>query len=189
MLRLFTYVVGVFVLIVSSSTVILGQDHEDDYVDTTTVNANFWDKVFVGGNIGAQFGRITFVDLSPNIGIYLTKNRRLSAGLGITYQYLNVNDDGTKYDTHTFGGRLFGRYIIWKGITAQAEFEMLSLECYRQYYGLQRKGIPGLLLGGGYTQSIGSRVGISFLVFYNFIESECTPYRNPVFRLGFNIGL
>lgn len=189
MLRLFTYLILSLLIGLSSWQTVNGQNDEVEYVDTSSAKPSFWDRVYLGGNIGAQFGSVTFLDLSPNMGVYLTKNRRLSAGLGITYQYLNVNDGGTKYDTHTFGGRLFGRYIIWKGITAQAEFEMLSLECYRQYYGLQRKWIPGLLLGGGYTQSIGGRAGISFLVFYNFLQSECTPYRNPVMRLGFNIGI
>ena len=187
MLRFFTYLISILTLFISTSSLSFGQESDAEYVDTTASRSSFWDKVFAGGNIGAQFGRVTFVDLSPNMGVYLTKNRRLSAGLGITYQYLSVNDGATKYDTHTFGGRVFGRYIIWKGITAQAEFEMLSLECYRQHYGLQRKWVPGILLGGGYTQTIGERIGISFLVFYNFLEIDCSPYRKPIFRLGFSM--
>ena len=189
MLRLFTYLILSFSLGLSGWQRANGQNDDIEYVDTTSANPNFWDRVFLGGNIGAQFGSVTFLDLSPNMGVYLTKNRKLSAGLGLTYQYLNVKQGATKYDTHTFGGRLFGRYIIWKGVTTQAEFEMLSLECYRQYYGLQRNGIPGLLIGVGYTQSIVRRAGISFLVFYNLLQNQCAPYRNPVMRLGFNIGI
>ena len=178
-----------FVFILGLFSIVNAQD-EPEYVDTSKANPpRFWDRVYAGGNVGAQFGRVTLINLSPNMGYYLTKNRKLSAGLGVTYQYLNVRDGSFKYDTHTYGGRVFGRYNIWRGITAQAEFEMLSLECYREFYGLQRKGLPALLLGGGYTQNIAGRAGISFLVFYNFLESDCTPYRNPIMRLGFNIGL
>ena len=163
---------------------------EGDYVDTTKAAAQrFWDRVYAGGNIGAQIGRVTFIDLSPNMGYYVTKNRKLSAGLGVTYQYLNVREGANSYDKHIYGRRVFTRYNIWRGITAQAEYEMLSLECYRRHYGLQRKGIPALLLGGGYNQSVGGRVGISFMVFYNFLENDCSPYINPIMRLGFNIGI
>lgn len=170
----------------------VGQDYrEETDQDTVPRKSRFLDRVYIGGNVGAQFGRVTFIDISPNIGFLLTKNRKLSAGVGVTYQYLNVKHQGDTYDTHTYGGRVFGRYMIWHGITVQAELEMLNLECYRPppFDGLQRRWLPAVLLGGGYTQTFGGRTGISLMVFYNFLDHECSPYSNPIFRIGFNVGI
>lgn len=168
------------------------QDYrEESKRDSTEKKPRFLDRVYVGGNIGAQFGRVTFVDISPNIGFLLTKNKKLSAGVGVTYQYLSVRQAGETYATHTYGGRLFTRYLIWQGITVQGEVEMLNLECYRPppFDGLQRRWLPAILLGAGYTQTFAGRTGVSLMIFYNFLDHECTPYTNPIFRIGFNIGI
>jgi len=49
--------------------------------------------------------------------------------------------------------------------------------------------VPGLLLGGGYSQSIGGRSGLYIMLLYDVLESTHTPYSNPVIRLGFHVGL
>ena len=127
--------------------------------------SKFRENLFVGGNFGFQFGTVTFIDISPLVGYKVFKNA--SVGIGITYQYLDWESAGGKYVTHTSGGRVFARYIIWKGIMAHAEFEMLNLDCYDQdYYRLTgelrvaRTWVPGALFGGGYYQRIGNRVGL-----------------------------
>lgn len=52
------------------------------------------DRLYYGGNFGASFGTITFVDVSPLVGAMI--NNRLSGGVGATYQYFN--------DRRFFGG-------------------------------------------------------------------------------------
>jgi hypothetical protein len=156
--------------------------------------SKFKDNFFLGGNFGFQFGSVTFIDVSPLAGYRVLKNG--AVGLGITYQYLDWETRGGSYSTHTYGGRVFARYIIWKGIMAHAEFEMLNLDCFDEdYYRLNgelrvaREWIPGALFGGGYYQRVGGRAGITALVLFNALQSDCTPYSNPVIRLGFNIGI
>ena len=156
--------------------------------------SKFRENLFVGGNFGFQFGTVTFIDISPLVGYKVFKNA--SVGIGITYQYLDWESAGGKYVTHTAGGRVFARYIIWKGIMAHAEFEMLNLDCYDQdYYRLTgelrvaRTWVPGALFGSGYYQRIGNRAGITALFLFNALQSDCTPYANPVIRIGFNIGI
>lgn len=155
---------------------------------------NFKDRLRIGGNLGLQFGNYTFVDISPLVGVVIY--RGLQAGVGVTYQYLRVADSGARFESHIYGGRVYGRYIIWKGIMAHAEFEMLNLDCYDQgLYAttgqvmLKREWVPGALVGGGYYQAIGKRFGTSILLLFNLLQSECTPYANPVFRLGFGFSL
>ncbi|TNF44384.1 MAG: hypothetical protein EP311_01250, partial [Cytophagales bacterium] len=55
------------------------------YGDSTSLK----DRMFFGGNLGLQFGTVTFIDISPLAGVMITP--RLSAGAGITYQYYDDN--------------------------------------------------------------------------------------------------
>lgn len=160
----------------------------------TTARSKLRDNLILGGNFGLQFGNVTFVDISPLAGYQVFKNAFL--GLGVTYQYLNWETRGGSYETHTYGGRVFARYIIWKGIIAQAEFEMLNLDCFDEdHYVLTnelrvaRTWVPGALFGAGYFQGVGKRSGFTALVMFNALQSHCTPYENPVIRIGFNFGI
>jgi len=156
--------------------------------------SKFRDNLILGGNFGLQFGNVTFVDISPLAGYQVFKNAFL--GLGVTYQYLNWETRGGSYETHTYGGRVFARYIIWKGIMAHAEFEMLNLDCFDEdFYVLTnelrtaRTWVPGALFGAGYFQGVGKRSGFTALILFNALQSHCTPYANPVIRIGFNFGI
>jgi hypothetical protein len=162
--------------------------------ETQKTRSTFRENLFIGGNFGFQFGSVTFVDISPLVGYRVFKD--LSLGLGITYQYLDWETRGGRFTTHTFGGRVFARYIIWKGIMAHAEFEMLNLDCFDEdHYRLSgefrvaREWVPGALFGAGYYQRLGGRAGITALILFNALQSDCTPYANPVIRIGFNLGI
>lgn len=162
--------------------------------EATRPRSKFRENFFLGGNFGFQFGTVTFVDISPLAGYRVFKNG--SVGLGVTYQYLNWETRGGSFTTHTYGGRIFARHIIWKGIMAHTEFEMLNLDCFDEdHYRLSgelriaREWIPGALFGAGYYQRLGARAGITALILFNALQSECTPYANPVIRIGFNMGI
>ena len=43
------------------------------------------DDIFLGGNVGATFGTVTLVNISPMIGYKFTD--RTIAGISLTYQY------------------------------------------------------------------------------------------------------
>ncbi len=156
--------------------------------------STFRDNLILGGNFGLQFGMVTFVDISPLAGYQVFKNAFL--GLGVTYQYLDWQTTGGRFSTHTYGGRVFGRYIIWKGIMVHAEYEMLNLDCFDEdrlntsnELQLRRKWVPGALFGGGYFQGVGKRSGFTALILFNALQNHCTPYANPVIRIGFNFGI
>jgi len=144
-----------------------------------------WDKFFVGGNLGLQFGTVTFIDISPLIGYRFTE--KFSAGTGITYRYYSYNDKTYNFSTSVYGGRVFGRYFILENLFAHTEYESLSLE----RFDLRNKRIivNSLLAGGGYRQALGERSFIELLALWNFNESVYSPYTNPIIRVGFNIGL
>ena len=147
----------------------------------------FWDKVFVGGNVGLQFGTVTFLEVSPLIGYHITD--KISAGFGVTYQYYQYQDKITNFQTNVYGARVFGRYMITDNFFAYGEYEYLNLEAFDFYPIRMRVDVESLLGGGGYMQRIGSNSAMVVMLLYNFTETIYTPYQNPIIRIGFNIGL
>ena len=146
---------------------------------------NFLDKVFIGGNLGFQFGTETVADISPLVGYKITD--KISAGIGITYQYYHYKDQYYDFETNVYGGRVFGRYNFTDYLFGHVEFEYLNLEAFDFYR--RRVDVESLLAGGGYTQHLGPRSGIVAMILYNFTESAYTPYQNPIIRIGFVVGL
>lgn len=149
------------------------------------VKKNFKDNIFVGGNVGLQFGTVTFVDVSPLVGYKFTE--KISAGIGATYQYYRYRDKYYDFETNVYGGRVFARYNFTDYLFGHAEYEYLNLEAFDFYR--RRVDVGSLMAGAGYIQRISDRSGIVAMVLYNFTESAYTPYQNPIFRVGFVVGL
>jgi hypothetical protein len=147
---------------------------------------NFWNKVFVGGNVGFQFGTITFAEVSPLIGYRFTE--KIHAGIGATYQYYHYKDQYYDLETNVYGGRLFGRYFFTDYLFAHVEYEYLNLEAF-DFIPRRRVDVSSVMAGGGYLQKFAQNSGIYIMLLYNFTESAYTPYANPIIRIGLNIGL
>ena len=146
---------------------------------------SFWSKVYFGGNVGLQFGTSTFLAISPLIGYKITP--KLSAGIGLTYQYYHYKDKFYNIETNVYGGRLFGRYMFTENLFGHVEYEYLNLEAF-DFYPSRRVDVGSLLGGGGYIQRFSKNVALVAMVLYNFTPSAYTPYQNPVIRIGVNIG-
>ena len=152
------------------------------------VQRSFKDRLYFGGNMGLQFGSQTVIGINPIIGYRVTD--KFSAGVGVKYQYYRLKDPYFTYETNTYGGSIFGRYDILNGIFAYSEYEMLNLEVYDQrLMALRRRDITSWFVGGGYSQPLGSRSSVFLMILYNLTESSYTPYSNPLFRMGFGIGI
>jgi hypothetical protein len=145
---------------------------------------NFKDRLFTGGNIGLQFGTVTFIDVSPLIGYRITD--KISAGVGATYQYYRYKDRFYDFSTNVYGGRVFGRYFFTEYLFGHAEYEYLNLEAFDFFR--RRVDVNSVLVGAGYFQRFSENSGVTAMLLYNFTEDRYTPYINPIFRIGFNIG-
>ncbi|WP_186754579.1 hypothetical protein [Echinicola salinicaeni] len=145
------------------------------------------ERLYFGGNFGLQFGSITYVDVSPLVGVMITD--RYSAGVGITYQYLKYRDFSES--SNVYGGRIFNRYNVLPNVFAQAEFESLNVEAFRKNLNgdivSSREWEPGLFLGGGYFIPFGRRGGMNFTLLYNVLyDNQNLLYNEPyVIRAGF----
>ena len=149
------------------------------------------DRLFAGGDIGLQFGTITYVYLAPILGYKVTE--KFSMGGGPSYSYLKDNSNlfGTgSYTSSDYGGRVFGQYQVIPSAIAYAEYSLINSDVldditYRQ----KRANIESLLIGGGYTQSAGGNASINLMVLFDVIQDRYSYYQNPIIRIGFNIGL
>lgn len=152
-------------------------------------------RLFTGGNLGLQFGTYTVIDVSPVIGYFITD--KVSLGTGVTYQYYSYKDKvypAYDFKTNIYGVKLFSRFYIIPSVFAHAEYEALNLEtAYFDPSHLRhlsdRFWVHSVLLGGGYRQAIGEYSSINIMLLYNINETVDSPYRNPIIRMGFDIGL
>jgi hypothetical protein len=187
------YLLLITLLITNISEVFSQENKTDEYAkDYKNQNTGNWtNRIFTGGNLGLQFGTATFIDVSPLIGYRLTNN--LAAGIGFTYQYIHYSDQGFKISSDTYGGRIFARYYFQENIFAHIEYESLFLEPiyidYSGYYKTKRTNVESYLVGGGYRQAVGGRTSLNLLILWNLNETQFSPYTNPIFRIGFGIGL
>lgn len=166
------------------------------------MSSKFADRVFFGGNFGLQFGDLTLIDVSPMVGYRFTE--KIAAGVSISYKYYDYkvyNPFSNSYSdmkSNIYGTSLFGRYYFVENLFAHAEYEYLiySYDGYRLNtvgggYTKSKETVdfPGLFLGGGYRQPIGGRTSFTITILYNVMESQYSPYSNPIIRAGVNVGL
>lgn len=148
------------------------------------------DRIFVGGNLGLQFGTITNIEVSPLVGYRF--NNKFSAGLGLTYIYFKQEIPGFEdFESNIYGYRFFTRYNIQQQFYATAEYENLSLEFLNSTdLSIRREWVPGAFIGGGYFQPLGRRAGLNLSVLYNVLfDDQKSPYNSPwVFRVGITAG-
>src|SRR5687768_12934957 len=78
------------------------QQSDEETEETGTQDSSKWrnfvKKLTFGGNFGAQFGQVTFVDVSPLVGYRATD--KLTVGIGGTYNFLDfryTDQYGMKY--------------------------------------------------------------------------------------------
>ena len=154
---------------------------------------DFWEKVYFGGNFGLNFGtNFTVVEVSPLVGYKITE--QFSMGVGATYIYYKekIPQYNFSYETSIYGGDVFARYFFVENLFAHVESGALNLEVpdYSSYpYSLKRRWVPNLLVGGGYRSSIGENSSFLIMILYDVIDDPDSPYQNPIFRVGFGVGI
>jgi hypothetical protein len=160
--------------------------------------ARLSDRLVFGGDIGLNFGTITYIKLAPIIGYRLTE--RLTAGLGPIYiyeRYKNYN-----LSSSTYGGKAIVSFTVFKGaenvgplgigdIVLHAENEVINVQpLYKSTLNLYDFGdriwIDNLLMGGGLVQTISGKFSVSIFMLWDVTRNEYSPYSNPIFKFGFN---
>lgn len=154
---------------------------------------NILDRIDFGGYLGAQFGTVTVIDISPLASYRITE--KLYAGLGLTYMFYKDKRYVPSISISSYGGSVFAGYYVWRDLFLHAEYAPLYEPDYYDYYTPlpnEKKKAPwahDIYLGAGYRQWIGERAFVNLMVLFNINETEFSPYRNPIIRIGFGVGL
>ena len=160
------------VLIIGVLITLFGSAQAQNQYDISD-RSDWQERIFVGGNMGLQFGSQTYINLSPTLGYRITN--ALSAGVGVSYIYQKIfNVSRTHY-----GGNVFGRVNITDQIFGMAQYESLSVDVGVEG---RRLGLSSFLVGGGVQQPLGGNAVASFTVLYNlsYVEGEPSAYNSPI---------
>jgi hypothetical protein len=145
------------------------------------------ERMDFGGYLGAQFGTVTLIEISPIASYRVTPNFHF--GLGFTYQYYQDNRYTPDYKSSAYGANIFGRYFIWRDLFAHVEYAPVYIT--DSYYGTIDQGIwaHDFMIGGGYRQWIGNKAFMTFMILWNVNETPQSLYRNPIIKIGFGAGI
>lgn len=144
-------------------------------------------RLFLGGDLGFQFGDYTIINVSPLVGYRFTE--RISLGTQIKYNYIHIAS--YNISTTIYGASIFSRYNVTQTIFAHVEYEWLSLETKYFNPGIyvkqDRFSLNNILIGGGYRTSIGERSYLNLMILWNLNDNALSPYQNPIIRMNIEI--
>lgn len=157
--------------------------------------AGSWkDRFVVGGNVGAQFGQQTYIELSPIIGYKITD--MFTAGVGLTYQYFSVNFNNPAftddYKATVIGPRAFLQHDLIYNFFAHSEFEHTWVKFSYEDAAIGEATIDAsaFFIGGGYNYMIGDNARFQIMILYDLLNGINSIYYSPwIVRMGFNVGL
>lgn len=146
-------------------------------------------RVFVGGNFGGGFSTYnSYIQITPVLGYELTS--KIQIGSRLTYIHQWYQDGyGNKYNSNIYGGSLFLRYFFWKSLYVQTEYEILSVPDHDTADTNATRTVKNMFAGLGFIQYIGASAFVTESVLYNFLDSQYSPYHNPLIRVGFGFYL
>lgn len=142
-------------------------------------------KLIFGGSLGASFGNVTYIEISPRVG-YMLKPSWL-VGIAAKYSYYEEKTFYGNYSTNMYGGGAYTQYYFLKYFVAHAEYELLNLEDFRPPF--ERVNIHSIFVGGGLSSRMGNNSFFNVLLLYNLNETYNSPYANPYLQIGFGVGL
>ncbi len=173
------------VLFLVLNTPVFAQDQEPRH-PKPKAKSQFWskDRIVTGGNLGASFGTITVVDISPIIGYKITD--KFIYGVGGTYMYYAFRHSQSTFKTHIYGARTFARYYPIEFLFGHAEYEWLNGQF--SPFTRDRINTTGILLGGGISQRLGGSSALVLTALWNVHDDPFYPYPNPIIRGGIVIG-
>ena len=157
------------------------------------------EKLFFGGNFALNFGNITIINISPQVGYRF--NRYLAAGIGINGAYVSQRTqyyNGSTYSRENYGVvglNIFGRIYPIEQLFLHAQPEMNYTWSKLKVYGppdetFNRAGkiVPSILVGAGAAIPAG-RGAFIVMVQYDILHNDRTPYGDRIFyNFGYNFG-
>jgi len=146
-------------------------------------------KFFFGGNLGGSYSTYnSYIQITPVLGYQLTSKIQIGSRLTYIHQWYQ-DGTGNKYSSNIYGGSLFLRFFFWKSLYVQTEYEILSIPDYYAADANATRTVKNMFAGLGFIQYIGTSAFVTESVLYNFLDSQYSPYSNPLIRVGFGFYL
>jgi hypothetical protein len=147
------------------------------------------DNIFYGGYLNLSFGSYMVIGIEPMIGYKVTP--KFAAGVKIRYDY--IQDDryaNRSYTTSTYGGSVFGRYLVTPKFYAQAEAATYNYEYFYLNGSSEREWVPFLFLGGGIIQPLSERTWLNVQILFDVWQDDSSPYDDwqPFLSIGVGAG-
>jgi hypothetical protein len=153
-------------------------------------------RLVFGGNLGANFGDLTFINISPQVGYAFKPWLTAGAGINFIHNSFKYRVGGTELyrDNFTYAGlNVFGRVFPIKFIMLSAQPELNYSWGKRKYktggledVKLEAQAVPVLLLGAGLVVPTGGRGGIMVSLQYDVVQNALSPYGRQAFvNVGF----
>ena len=76
---------------------------------TAPAKTSWRERMFFGGGVGLGFGDVTFVSIEPLVGVHLTK--QIAVGAGLLYRWTEDDRYDPDLSTTDYGGRAFAQYF------------------------------------------------------------------------------
>ncbi len=162
-----------------------------------------WSRARIGGGFGLQFGNVTQINLSPQFGYYVIKDKFLVGG-GVNFNYFSQRNtqtytiNGVNYYSAPFrslfyGGNAYVQYNVWRGLNVYGQYVLINKDSY--YYD-KRVNVSHLLLGGGYNVPMGNAGQMNIMLLYDVINSNESVYQGTfnsslplILQVNFGFGL
>jgi hypothetical protein len=145
-------------------------------------------KIYYGGYVNLSFGTYTSVGVEPMLAYKIT--RIFSTGTKLLYEYVHYKEGSYVYEESTYGFSLFTRLRVNPQFYAHAEFSSQNYKFYNDLEKSERKWVPFLFLGAGYSVPVSNNTWFTTQVLFDVLQNENSPYKNwePFFSVGFGVG-
>jgi len=159
-------------------SVYYGTQHPAKKSDVRKPKNDAWkEKVTWGGNIQAWIGNPTFILLTPTIGFMpFKKLKKLNVGIGGIYNYTSYNSYYGNYSQSIYGGHSYARYTIGDSYFVQVQYDKLLQPDLFSSDPKDKIWVDYMLVGGGFSQSIGDKVALSTSIMYNVNRNLLSIY-------------
>lgn len=152
--------------------------------------SSFKQRLFFGGGVGAGFGTVDYVEVSPMVGLHVVP--RFDLGLQPFYQWTDDGHYSPSISTSDYGARLFARVRIWGGLFAEGDYEYTNYEYPTSPSTTTRDTYDAFLVGGGYFFGVGGKVGLYASALYDVNydgDDPFRPYDSAIrYQLGVSVG-
>lgn len=145
-------------------------------------------KLYFGGYANMSFGKYTVIGVQPLVGYKLIP--QFSVGAKLSYEYIEDKRYVEDYSTSNYGASVFSRLRILPTLYAHAEFSSMNYDLQYSAGESNRKWIPFLYVGGGYSQRISKNTYLNAQILFDVINNNNSPYKDwePYYSVGIGVG-